>query len=159
MEVARQVTQVLAQERLDEYPITMDAKAFRCNAEAYRRIPVLTPGREDVFRYLWSHDIPVVITGVQTQLKGLWTPEAFVETHGEDLLTMIIVARRGSSTRKVTVKEFFEAFTQDDETRNEVVKVKVNYRSSTSFDCSNASADLLGLATFDEFLRHLQAVL
>lgn len=127
------MAEVLAlQKGLDEYPITIDAKAFKCNAETFRRIPMLTPGREDVFRYLWSHDIPVVVTGVQAQLKGSWTPAAFVETHGEDLLTMITMARQGSSARKVTVREFFEAFTQDDVTRSQVVKVKVNHRNPTS---------------------------
>ncbi len=154
------MVEVLAlQEGLDEPAVSVDAKAFKCNAETFRRIPRLTPGREDVFRFLWSHDIPIVVTGVQTQLKGLWTPAAFVETHGEDVLTMITVTRREPSSRKVTVREFFHEFTQDDETRGCVVKVKVNHSSWNAFDYSDASVDSSGLATLHQFFGLIQTLL
>ena len=106
-------------------PVPISAKAKKADADIGRRVPVLSSGQDAMFSFLWGHHIPIVVENINSKLKCRWTPDAFVYSHGQDIVSMIRCPQSVNETRieSVTVKHFFGEF--KDASRKDVVKVKV----------------------------------
>ncbi|KAI1784034.1 hypothetical protein LXA43DRAFT_902412 [Ganoderma leucocontextum] len=107
-----------------EPPVPISAKAKKADADIGRKVPVLSWGQDAVFSFLWGHNIPIVIENVNSKLKCRWTPDAFVYSHGQDIVSMIRCPQSTDEAKveSVTVKQFFEEFKV--QSRKDVVKVK-----------------------------------
>ncbi|KAI0691216.1 hypothetical protein C8T65DRAFT_711537 [Cerioporus squamosus] len=76
----------------------------------------------ETFRFLWFHQLPIVVQGIHRQLGGRWTPEAFVDCHGDDGVPM--VESGCDELKTVTMRHFFELFLAEDHSRGRSVKIK-----------------------------------
>ncbi|KAI0363036.1 hypothetical protein BV20DRAFT_1040111 [Pilatotrama ljubarskyi] len=79
-------------------------------------------GQEDAFQYFWAHHCPVVVTGVNARLQGRWTPDAFVETHGNEEASVDNSVMASPVT--MSVARFFELFTADLRSQGRAVKMR-----------------------------------
>ncbi|RDX40198.1 hypothetical protein OH76DRAFT_1366565 [Lentinus brumalis] len=114
-----------------EPPITNDTARFQVCAQRQRKVPVLEPGQEQLFRSLWCLDIPIVVEGLHHTMQGSWSPEAIVRTHGAQTVTMF--KSGGKASEKLSVARFFREFTKTDADRGYAVKLK-DWPPSTSFE-------------------------
>lgn len=144
-EVLYQVDSVLSSAAPAAKSVPLRAKDAKANADSSRQVPRLTSGQHETFEYLWAHDIPVIVTDVGRKLKGQWTPEAFVNSHGTESVEIITVNDCDVSVRKGTVEEFFNEFLKDDAVRGYAVKVKVSHSGDP---CGRCTQIVAGLATF-----------
>jgi hypothetical protein len=60
------------------------------------------------FQKFWSQGLPLVITGLQSQMQGDWTPEYFIMRFGTQKVTLVDC--KTESTQLSTVAEFFRNF-------------------------------------------------
>ncbi|RPD72399.1 hypothetical protein L226DRAFT_546935 [Lentinus tigrinus ALCF2SS1-7] len=88
----------------------------------YRKVPVIRPGQDILFRSLWHLKIPIVVRGLHNRMQGSWTPDSFVRTHGTETVTML--KSGGLPSERVSVSRFFQEFTRNDADRGYAVKVK-----------------------------------
>ncbi|KAI0755727.1 hypothetical protein C8Q74DRAFT_1305164 [Fomes fomentarius] len=105
-------------------PHTNESLALEVLAQKARKTPYIRRTQDQVFHALWSRNIPLVVRGLEDQLQGDWSPNAFVRTHGYEKVTMLKQFQTKIQTQKVTVKEFFENFMQTDEVRGIPVKLR-----------------------------------
>lgn len=102
--------------------VPIQAKAKKADADIGRLAPILSWGQIDAFRFLWAHNIPVVIENVDSKLKARWTPDALTYSHGQDVVSMIRSSTAEARTESVTVEQFFAEFRI--QSRKDVVKIK-----------------------------------
>jgi hypothetical protein len=77
---------------------------------------------DDVFRPMWIKGEPLVVTGLLSKFKILWSPEYFIEKYGSE--SCLIVECQKDTNKRVTVGEFFSWFGKYEE-RKECWKLKV----------------------------------
>lgn len=106
-------------------------------------VPNITAGQHETFRYLWALHHPIAVDDVQ--LKGDWTPAAFVKSHGAVKVSMIDSSRL--KPVKTTVENFFAVFVS---VEDRVVKLKVTSFSHSSLVIMLIHLDRIGrlLPTF-----------
>ncbi|KAI1783901.1 hypothetical protein LXA43DRAFT_976943 [Ganoderma leucocontextum] len=81
-------------------------------------------GQSAGFRFLWSHNIPVVVERAGSKLRGRWTPAALVESYGADEVSMIRYGLFPAQAEAITVNAFFSEFRKASSARDDVVKIK-----------------------------------
>lgn len=86
----------------------------------FRTPPVISRHDRDVFRYLWSKGIPIVIDN--TPLVGDWSPSRFSMTHGAETVQIIDGIKAG--TLKTTLSDFLDRFISAG-ADGKVIKLKV----------------------------------
>jgi [histone H3]-dimethyl-L-lysine9 demethylase len=77
---------------------------------------------DDVFRPMWIKGEPLVVTGLSSKFKILWSPEYFIEKYGSE--SCLIVECQKDTNKRVTVGEFFSWFGKY-EGRKDCWKLKV----------------------------------
>ncbi|EIW59762.1 uncharacterized protein TRAVEDRAFT_122399 [Trametes versicolor FP-101664 SS1] len=82
----------------------------------------MTVNQEEAFRYFWAQHCPVVVYDVHAKLQGRWTPDAFIESHGKDNVSVIDSSMPTATI--MSVEEFFKLFTSDLQEQKRVVKMK-----------------------------------
>lgn len=65
----------------------------------------------------------MVVENIHAYLQGRWTPDAFVESHGDEQVS--VMDSSVPTTTVMTVAQFFELFTSDLSKQKRVVKMKV----------------------------------
>lgn len=89
------------------------------NAELpFRRIPIIKREEKVVFRELWPRKLPVLVH--ESTLPGDWTPERFIQTHGQEVVTVL----DGQSTKRTSLSQFLQSFVKDG-TDGRILKLKV----------------------------------
>lgn len=107
-------------------PITTNVTdQLRVHAQRDGVALIVGPGKEALFRSLWSLNIPVVVPEVTERMQCSWSPQGFIDTHGHVRVKMIKVVDPLPIEVSVSVKEFFEKFSENGE-RTEAIKVKVS---------------------------------
>ncbi|RPD78442.1 hypothetical protein L226DRAFT_457378 [Lentinus tigrinus ALCF2SS1-7] len=112
-------------------PVTQDTKRLRLRAQKHRKVPVVRPGQDTLFRSLWRLNIPIVVRGLYNRMQGSWSPASFVRTHGSQ--TVLMLRSSGLPSERVSVDRFFQEFTRSDADRGCAVKVK-DWPPSASFE-------------------------
>lgn len=105
-------------------PVSSRSQYFRTVAMTVRDIPSISHTSFDVFQNLLSEGIPMVIRGVHARLDGEWTPAAFSERYGSEVVT--IVDSRKNIPVKMRLDEFFRLFELDDGQLDGVIKLKAS---------------------------------
>lgn len=116
------VDSVLHEAKPTDVVVPIQAKAKKADADIGRVAPVLSGGQYDAFRFLWSHNIPVVVENVHSKLKARWSPEALIYSHGKDVVSMSRSSTVEARIESVTVEQFFAAFKT--KLHKDVVKIK-----------------------------------
>jgi hypothetical protein len=78
---------------------------------------------EDVFKPFWSRGEAVVVQGLLDEFKIQWTPQYFIEEHGEQ--QCLVVNCENDKVSETTVENFFNQFGRTDR-GDEVLKLKVS---------------------------------
>ncbi|KAI0373844.1 hypothetical protein BV20DRAFT_1033715 [Pilatotrama ljubarskyi] len=99
-------------------------------AESLRIIPKISRGQELVFQKLWSLHCPVLVSSVDKQLQGNWSPQGLVSSYGHEQVVMF--DSRLEQPRLVTAAEFFQEFMKDDAVRGSTIRLK-DWPPSASF--------------------------
>ncbi|KAF5357688.1 hypothetical protein D9758_007482 [Tetrapyrgos nigripes] len=87
----------------------------------------------DVFQNVWRQGEPLLVEGLLSKFSIQWTPEYFIQTHGDQ--SCIIVECQTNMNRKVSVGEFFSWFGRHDSSvaeNKEIWKLK-DWPPSTDF--------------------------
>lgn len=98
------------------YKIAMDRRM--------RYVPIVLARDVEVFRALWSRQLPVVVRGVHDILQGDWSPEAFKASCGNKEKVLMIESG-DEKPKRVKASHFFEEFMRNDDERSSAIKVKV----------------------------------
>ncbi|KAK7471132.1 hypothetical protein VKT23_002545 [Stygiomarasmius scandens] len=88
---------------------------------------------EDIFRAMWAKGEPLLVSGMLDKFAIQWTPEYFIQKHGDQLC--LIVECQTNRNERVNVGKFFSWFGQhspEREERNEIWKLK-DWPPSTDF--------------------------
>lgn len=81
---------------------------------------------EETFEGIWSQGVPIVVMGVGINLQLAWSPEYFIENHGNK--NCVVEETSTGTERKTTVAEFFRSFGRYDQHRPvERLKVSRHY--------------------------------
>lgn len=119
--------QVVLDRDSQRMPIGTNAtEQLRVRAERERVAPSVQRGKEALFRSLWSLNIPVVVPDATDRMQCSWTPKDFIDSHGHVRVKMIKVIDPSPVEVSVTVKEFFEMFSDETSERNFAIKIKVS---------------------------------
>jgi hypothetical protein len=81
------------------------------------------------FQKYWSQGIPVVVTGVHTNLQGDWGPQYFIERYGTQRVTLVDCET--DNTQQTTVSHFFQNFHCAGD-RRQILKLKVTFSVFTA---------------------------
>ncbi|KAI1785997.1 hypothetical protein LXA43DRAFT_898773 [Ganoderma leucocontextum] len=118
--------------------------------------PILSWGQNDVFHFLWAHNIPVVVENVNSKLKARWTPDALIYSHGQDVVSMIRSSMAEAKIELVTVEQFFAEFKT--QSRKDVVKIKESLDWPPSADLSTRFSDyfndFMDVVPMPSYTRH-----
>lgn len=118
-----EVEAVIAAGRLTELPrVPNDVPGMLAMSRRFRTVHRITGVQVLVFRALWAHNIPLVVTGADKRLRASWSPEGLAKLYGEHNVT--VLDSRHSRPRKTTAREFFEELSRDD--REYEIKLKVS---------------------------------
>ena len=98
--------------------------SLRALAKERRIAPTLRAGQDVLFRSLWVSNIPIVVKETTDSMQCSWSPQEFVNSHGNELVKMIKTP--GTSSENVTVSKFFDEFLKDDDERTYSIKIKVS---------------------------------
>lgn len=79
---------------------------------------------EDVFKPIWARGETVVVQGLLEEFKIQWTPQYFIEEHGEQ--QCLVVNCQNDKVSETTVERFFEQFGKVDR-GDEILKLKVSW--------------------------------
>lgn len=103
---------------------------------------------DDVFRPIWAHGEPLLVTNVLHKFKIKWTPEYFMEKYNSQ--SCLIIECQTDVNKRVTVGEFFGWFGMY-EGRTECWKLKVRPRCLVRVSLAPNRHLRAGLATINRF--------
>lgn len=119
--------------------ISKSARIMIDSAKNVRQVPTLSCDSQENFQAIWAERLPLVVNGLENKLQGAWDPMHFTQAHGDLGATMLqatwtptgsdptseIDGVEDVTESTVTVREFFNLFTKDNQERGTIVKLKV----------------------------------